>query len=74
MNGGIIEIQPDWGPVPPHWIPYFVVEDVDDACERAGELGGKVVAPPMDVPAGRFATLADPTGAMFAVLQGEMED
>ena len=34
---------------------------------RAGG-GGVLFAGPMDIPAGRFAVLADPTGAMFAVI------
>jgi predicted enzyme related to lactoylglutathione lyase len=45
------------------------VADCDASVEKAAELGGKIVVPPMDVPkAGRFAVLSDPQGAHFSVL------
>lgn len=55
--------------VPSHWRVYFGVEDVDAAVARAQELGGSVVYPAMDFSSGRYAVLADPTGAAFAVIQ-----
>ncbi len=57
--------------VPPHWNVYFNVESVDDTAAKVVELGGKVVAPPFDVPGvGRMAVLADPQGAMFNLMAG----
>jgi len=57
---------------PPHWNVYFAVEDVDGSAARAEELGGKTIAPAMDVPGvGRMAMLADPQGALFWVMSGE---
>jgi predicted enzyme related to lactoylglutathione lyase len=54
--------------VPPHWLPYIAVDDVDAAAGRAQELGGRVVGAPMDIPdVGRFAVLSDPQGAAFAI-------
>jgi predicted enzyme related to lactoylglutathione lyase len=32
------------------------------------ELGGAVVNPPTDIEPGRFAVVADPTGAVFNVI------
>lgn len=55
--------------VPPHWLVYFAVANTDDTVKRAQELGGKVMAPAMDIPQGRFAVLNDPQGAAFAVIQ-----
>lgn len=56
--------------VPPHWMAYLTVEDVDAACARCGELGGKIVMEPMDVPGiGRFAIIADPSGAALGLAQ-----
>ncbi len=55
--------------VPPHWLVYFVVANTDDIVKRAQELGGKVMAPAMDIPQGRFAVLTDPQGAAFAVIK-----
>ena len=56
--------------VPPHWMIYISVESADDAATRASQLGGKVLAPPMDVyDAGRMAVVQEPTGAVFALWQ-----
>ena len=70
MNGGMLPIAPDWGPVPPHWLVYFAVDQCDAKVAEAERLGASVVVPPTDVPGvGRFATLRDPQGAVFAVMQ-----
>ncbi|MEM8709263.1 MAG: VOC family protein [Actinomycetota bacterium] len=53
---------------PPHWLPYFGVEDCDAAMAKVEELGGHVFTGPMDIPPGRFAVVGDPEGAAFAVI------
>ncbi|MEV7172610.1 VOC family protein [Streptomyces sp. NPDC093224] len=53
----------------PHWLAYFEVEDTDAAAERVGELGGRVVAAPHEGMRGRQATVADPGGAVFALVR-----
>jgi uncharacterized protein len=55
--------------VPPHWLVYFTVQNTDATVKRAQEIGGRVLAPAMDIPQGRFAVLANPEGAAFAVIQ-----
>src|SRR5262249_40580540 len=56
--------------VPPHWLPYISSDSVDETLQRAGTLGGKVIAGPFDVmDAGRMGVIQDPTGAVFAVWQ-----
>jgi uncharacterized protein len=55
--------------VPAHWLVYFTVENTDDTVKRAQDLGGRVMVPAVDIPQGRFAVLADPQGAPFAVIQ-----
>jgi predicted enzyme related to lactoylglutathione lyase len=55
--------------VPPHWRVYFAVDDADAAVAKATELGGSVLSPPTDMPYGRRADVADPQGAMFAVIK-----
>jgi len=68
--GGMMEIQADWGPVPPNWKVYFGVEDCDATLARTLELGGQVLFPAMEIEnIGRFAFLQDPQGAVFAVIQ-----
>jgi predicted enzyme related to lactoylglutathione lyase len=54
--------QPD---VPAHWSVTFGVDDADAIADKANELGGKVIVPPMDAPWVRMAVLADPQGATF---------
>jgi predicted enzyme related to lactoylglutathione lyase len=69
-NGGIV--PSDAGP--PNWMPYFGHEDVDRLVAEIDGLGGRVLAGVRQVPAGRFAVLGDPQGAVFAVLTGRYDD
>ena len=70
-NGGVFP-NPD---VPqPAWLPYFGIEDIDGLLAELDGLGGRLFNGPVEVPAGRFAVLADPQGAMFAVLTGDYDD
>lgn len=54
--------------VPSFWNVYFIVADADATADRVKELGGSVMAGPMDIPQGRFAALMDPQGAGFSVI------
>lgn len=59
--------------VPSMWLPYFAVDDCDGAVEKARFLGGHPIVPAMDIAGvGRFSVLADPQGAVFAVIRLEM--
>ena len=51
----------------PHWSVQFAVADTDAVAARAVELGGTVLAPPLDVGVVRTATVRDPQGAAFIV-------
>ncbi|MCB1038221.1 MAG: VOC family protein [Acidimicrobiales bacterium] len=67
--GGMLHMGPQFPPeMPNSWLVYFAVEDTDAAIAKVGELGGKVLMPPMDIEAGRFAVVADSAGAPFAVI------
>ncbi len=56
--------------VPPHWLLYIAVTDVDATADRVSALGGKLVSPPFDVmDYGRMVVVADPAGASFALWQ-----
>lgn len=73
--GGLYQITPEMCPEgeplpPPHFLTYIAVDDVDENAKTAVELGGTVIKEPMDIPnTGRFAIIADPTGAMFATFK-----
>ena len=51
------------------WLPYVVVDDLDEAAKRAVSLGATVVAGPADGPAGASVTIADPGGARLALFK-----
>jgi uncharacterized protein len=67
LVGGVHEATP--GEDAPRWLVAFRVEGADASVARAQELGGSVVMPPMDVPVGRFAIVADPGGAAFTLTE-----
>lgn len=68
--GGMFKITPEMGPIPPHWMVYFAVEDCDATVQKASELGAQVMKPADDIPEiGRFAILIDPQGAAFSVIK-----
>jgi len=64
--------NPDDAPGEHWWQLYFAADDVDGTVERATNAGGTVVMPGDDVmDQGRMAILKDPTGAQFALWQGQ---
>ncbi|GLW32159.1 VOC family protein [Actinoplanes regularis] len=56
--------------VSPYWLVYFAVGDCDVAADHTFALGGRILSPPTTIAIGRYAVLADPQGAIFAVLAG----
>jgi predicted enzyme related to lactoylglutathione lyase len=66
--GGLMAQPADSGGAPPHWLIYLGTPNVDATCTQAQGHGARVVKAPGDIPnVGRFAVLADPQGATFAV-------
>jgi predicted enzyme related to lactoylglutathione lyase len=55
--------------IPPHWGIYFGTEDTDATVEKVKAGGGELLFGPMDIEPGRFATVRDPFGAFFNVMQ-----
>ena len=66
--GGIMK-QPKGMPMPPMWVYYVEVSDLESALARATGKAATVMNGPMEVPGGRIAQLMDPQGAMFAMHQ-----
>lgn len=61
-------VMPPGAPAPPHWLAYTSSPDTDAATAQAVALGAKLWTGPMGIPTvGRFAVLADPWGAEFAI-------
>jgi predicted enzyme related to lactoylglutathione lyase len=77
LNGGMMELEKglaDAG-VPSHWLVYFTSADLDASVAKVGDYpGAKVMVPPTEIPAGRFAVAHDPQGAMFALFEGDVDD
>ena len=70
MIGGIMNKPPEMANVPPNWLIYFRVPDVDAAAERIKKAGGRIVSGPMEVPGGdRVLSATDPQGATFGLHQ-----
>ena len=56
--------------VPPHWATYFAVEDCEATTNLAVDIGGTLVAGPMNVADfGRLSVISDPAGATFCIWQ-----
>jgi uncharacterized protein len=68
---GMMQIdQQTMGDVPPNWGVYFAVDHCDKTVEKAKKIGATVIVGPQDIPeVGRFATMLDPQGAAFSVIQ-----
>jgi len=68
--GGLMELGGEL-PVemPPHWQVYFIVDNADQAIERAEADGAKLAFGPIDVPVGRLATMVDPQGAAVSIIE-----
>jgi predicted enzyme related to lactoylglutathione lyase len=55
--------------MPPAWMPYFTVADLDASIERCTVLGGEVVVGPRTLGEGRFCVVKDPAGAVAALVE-----
>jgi predicted enzyme related to lactoylglutathione lyase len=73
--GGMQDMSVDFPKeVPPHWMSWFEVDDVESTVDAAVKAGATLTVPPMEIPPGRMAGLADPWGAVFCVLKSEPMD
>jgi uncharacterized protein len=71
QNGGIRPLG-DPG-MPPGWLVYFAVEDVEASLSRAESLGGSRVAGPLDLGPSKVGVARDPQGATFALYAGYLD-
>jgi len=67
-KAGMMGITKEMGPMPPYWLSYFQVRDIEKTVGQAKGLGAKVMVEIQSVPnVARFAILTDPQGAAFAL-------
>jgi len=69
--GGMVQIQGEqYKDMPPHWLSYIQVDNLDDMLKKAQELGGSITMPKNAAgDFGHFAIIRDPTGAHIALWQ-----
>lgn len=67
--------KPPQDSIPPHWVSYVSVDDVDATAEKVVANGGKALMDAFDVPnVGRMQPVADPHGAAFFLFKGANGD
>ena len=72
--GGIMAVPEESKGMPPIWMGYIGVDDVDAYAQKVIKAGGKIWKGPQDIPGvGRFAVAADPHGAGFILFKGNGE-
>ncbi len=69
--GGIWSIPKDQEKqIPPHWMAYILVDNVDESLAKAEKQGASIMKPATKAgDFGRFAIITDPTGAHIALWQ-----
>jgi predicted enzyme related to lactoylglutathione lyase len=55
--------------LPPVWLIYITVEDLDYSLAECERLGGSVLTPPRSYGGGRYSVIKDPAGAVCALYQ-----
>ncbi len=56
--------------LPPHWLIYISVRDLDRSVARCRARGGEILVGPKSMGTyGRYAVIQDPAGAVAAILQ-----
>ena len=61
--------------IPPHWLAYVLVENLDISLEKAINNGASVTKPATNVGNfGRFAIIQDPVGAHIALWQNLLSE
>ncbi len=70
-NGGIRPLESPG--MPPHWLVYFAIDDLDQALAKVEQLGGVKHGGPMDIGVAKIAVVADPQGAIFALYDGRLD-
>lgn len=66
---GICHARGSNADLPPGWLIYIVVEDVDASAVACIENGGTVVVSPRGLAGGRYCVICDPAGSTAALYQ-----
>ncbi len=56
--------------LPPHWIVYITVDDLDKSVTACKALGGEIISGPKSMgKSGRYCIIKDPAGAVAALFE-----
>lgn len=66
---GICHAKGSNSDIPPMWIPYFLVANIDQSVAATTENGGEVIGGIRSFGKDRFAIIRDPAGACCAIYQ-----
>jgi len=70
MNGGMLPMGEDYANIPPFWMVYFSVADLDAAMEKVKANGGTIHVGKIEAPGvGHLSVIADPTGGVCTIIQ-----
>lgn len=71
MVAGLMPPPPEAAGMPPMWMPYVGVADVEAKTKQAEELGGKVIMPKTVIPnIGEFSLIEDTAGCVTYLFKG----
>jgi predicted enzyme related to lactoylglutathione lyase len=68
---GIVHARGENADLPPYWLIYIKVQNLEASLDAARSNGGEVLAGPKSFGAARFCVLKDPAGAVFGIIEGE---
>lgn len=77
MNGGIMGKPQGMEEIPPVWMNYIHVDNLDSAIEKVRANGGKIMGEPVDTGEsgpGKMALITAPSGAIFQLIQSTTVD
>jgi len=66
---GICHARGSNADLPPVWLVYITVDDLDHSIGECQRLGGSVLTPPRSYGGGRYCVIKDPAGAVCALYQ-----
>ena len=70
---GICHAKGSNADLPPYWLVYIKVHNLEESLEAARTRGGELLAGPKSFGAARFCVLKDPAGAVFGIIEGDAE-
>ena len=66
---GVCHARGENSGIPPLWLIYFIVEDIDASMKQCVERGGAIVVGPKSMGEAKYCIIRDPAGAVCALFQ-----